>query len=61
MLARLEVAQSFRRFGKGKREIAEVLRLLVQQGIAFDGIDTAESSLEDIFVDLVENRIQVTA
>jgi ABC-2 type transport system ATP-binding protein len=47
--------------GAGKREIAEVLRLLVQQGIAFDGVDTSESSLEDIFVDLVENRIQVTA
>jgi ABC-2 type transport system ATP-binding protein len=47
--------------GKGKREIAEVLRLLVRQGIAFEGIDTAESSLEDIFVDLVENRVEVPA
>jgi ABC-2 type transport system ATP-binding protein len=47
--------------GKGKREIAEVLRRLVEQGIAFEGIDTTESSLEDIFVDLVENRIEVPA
>ncbi len=47
--------------GAGKREIAEVLRLLVQQGIAFDGVDTSESSLEDIFVDLVENRIGAAA
>jgi ABC-2 type transport system ATP-binding protein len=47
--------------GKGKREVAEVLRLLVERGIAFDGIETSESSLEDIFVDLVENRIEVAA
>ena len=43
--------------GKGKREIAEVLRLLVENDIAFEAVDTSESSLEDIFVDLVENRI----
>jgi ABC-2 type transport system ATP-binding protein len=43
--------------GKGKREIAEVLRLLVENEIAFEAVDTSESSLEDIFVDLVENRI----
>ena len=47
--------------GKGKREVADILRLLVAQGIAFEGIETRESSLEDIFVDLVENRIEVTA
>jgi ABC-2 type transport system ATP-binding protein len=47
--------------GKGKREVAEVLRLLVERGIAFEGIETSESSLEDIFVDLVENRIEVAA
>ena len=40
--------------GKGKREAAELITTLVRQGIAFDGIDTRESSLEDIFVDLVE-------
>jgi ABC-2 type transport system ATP-binding protein len=42
--------------GKGKREIAETLRLLVQGGIAFEGVETRESTLEDIFVDLVEGR-----
>jgi ABC-2 type transport system ATP-binding protein len=47
--------------GTGKREIAEVLRLLVQRGIAFEEVDTRESSLEDIFVDLVENRIEAAA
>jgi ABC-2 type transport system ATP-binding protein len=47
--------------GTGKREIAELLRRLVEQGIAFEGIDTTESSLEDIFVDLLENRIAVPA
>jgi len=47
--------------GKGKREVAEVLRLLVEKGLDFEGIETSESSLEDIFVDLVENRIEVAA
>lgn len=40
--------------GKGKREVAEVIRSLVGLGIGFEGIDTRESSLEDIFVDLLE-------
>jgi ABC-2 type transport system ATP-binding protein len=40
--------------GKGKREAAEVIKTLVAEGIAFEEIDTRESSLEDIFVDLVE-------
>ena len=47
--------------GKGKREIAEVLRLLVEHGIVFEEVDTRESSLEDIFVDLVENGAGVPA
>ena len=42
--------------GKGKREAAEVIKTLVDHGIAFEEIDTRESSLEDIFVDLVEGR-----
>ena len=42
--------------GTGKREVADLTRLLVGEGIAFTGIETAESSLEDIFVDLVEER-----
>jgi ABC-2 type transport system ATP-binding protein len=41
--------------GKGKREAAEVIKALVDLGIGFEGIDTKESSLEDIFVDLVEH------
>ena len=47
--------------GKGKREVADLTRLLVGQGIGFSGIETAESSLEDIFVDLVEERAGATA
>jgi len=47
--------------GKGKREIVEVLHQLMQRNIAIDEVETRESSLEDIFVDLVENRIEVTA
>ncbi len=42
--------------GKGKREIAEVLRLLVRQDIMFEEVDTRESTLEDIVVDLVDGR-----
>jgi ABC-2 type transport system ATP-binding protein len=40
----------------GKREVAEVVKALVGAGIGFEGIETRESSLEDIFVDLVEGR-----
>jgi ABC-2 type transport system ATP-binding protein len=46
--------------GKGKREAAAVIKALVDHGIAFEAIETRESSLEDIFVDLVE-RGEVTA
>ena len=42
--------------GKGKREVADLTRLLVREGIGFSAIETAESSLEDIFVGLVEQR-----
>ena len=42
--------------GKGKREVADLTRLLIAENIGFTGIETAESSLEDIFVDLVEER-----
>ena len=31
-----------------------MIKALVSEGIAFEEIDTRESSLEDIFVDLVE-------
>jgi ABC-2 type transport system ATP-binding protein len=42
--------------GKGKREAAEVIRTLVNANILFEEIETRESTLEDIFVDLVEGR-----
>jgi len=44
--------------GKGKREIAEILRLLVAEGIIFEAIDTKETSLEEIFVGLVEHGLE---
>jgi ABC-2 type transport system ATP-binding protein len=42
--------------GQGKREAAEVIKAVVAAGIGFDGIVTRDSSLEDIFVDLVEGK-----
>ncbi|MXO58775.1 ATP-binding cassette domain-containing protein [Altererythrobacter salegens] len=42
--------------GRGKREVADLARALVAEGLQFTGIETTESSLEDIFVDLVEGR-----
>ena len=40
---------------EGKREVAELTKALVSQGVDFTALDIHESSLEDIFVDLVEN------
>ncbi|WP_202388946.1 ABC transporter ATP-binding protein [Pelagerythrobacter marinus] len=42
--------------GKGKAEVAAVATALLQAGIAFTALDQKESSLEDIFVDLVERQ-----
>lgn len=42
--------------GQGKREVADLTRALVGLGIAFIALDIHESSLEDIFVDLVEKK-----
>ena len=42
--------------GKGKREVAEVAQQLTRSGIAFSGLETRESTLEDIFVDLLHER-----
>ena len=47
--------------GKGKREAAEVIKAVVAAGIGFEGIVTKASTLEDIFVDLVETREDVAA
>ncbi|MGB3740046.1 MAG: ABC transporter ATP-binding protein [Pontixanthobacter sp.] len=42
--------------GKGKAEVAELTKALTRAGVDYTGIDIRESSLEDIFVDLVEER-----
>ncbi|KLI63804.1 ABC transporter ATP-binding protein [Aurantiacibacter marinus] len=42
--------------GKGKREVADLAQDLVRNNIQFTGLDTRESTLEDIFVDLVEDK-----
>lgn len=39
--------------GKGKREIAELAQDLTRNKIAFTGLETTESTLEDIFVGLL--------
>jgi ABC-2 type transport system ATP-binding protein len=39
--------------GKGKREVAELAQDLTRQGFAYTGLETAESSLEEIFVGLL--------
>ena len=42
--------------GKGKAEVAALVKALVAAGIGFTGIDIHESSLEDIFVDLLSGE-----
>lgn len=42
--------------GKGKRQVAELAQVLTRQGIIFTGLETRDSSLEDIFVQLVAKR-----
>lgn len=42
--------------GKGKAEVAELTKLLIAQDLDYIGIDITESSLEDIFVGLVEEH-----
>jgi len=37
-----------------RAEVARLVESLVRQGIGFTAIDTRQSSLEDIFVDLLE-------
>ncbi len=46
--------------GKGKREVAELAQLMAREGIAFSGLETRDSTLEDIFVDLL-NEPEVAA
>ncbi len=47
--------------GKGRREIAEVAQILTRQNIGFVGLETRDSSLEDIFVQLVGDRQEQAA
>ncbi|WP_120717906.1 ABC transporter ATP-binding protein [Tsuneonella amylolytica] len=47
--------------GKGKAEVAALAQALAKQDIAFVALDQKESSLEDIFVDLVEEKQRAAA
>jgi ABC-2 type transport system ATP-binding protein len=42
--------------GQGKADVAAITKALAHSGIDYVAIDQHESSLEDIFVDLLENR-----
>ena len=42
--------------GKGKQEVAELTKALIRAGIDYTGMDVHESSLEDIFVGLIERE-----
>jgi ABC-2 type transport system ATP-binding protein len=42
--------------GKGKREVAELAQALAREGVAYTALETRESTLEDIFVDLVQEK-----
>ncbi len=42
--------------GKGKTEVADLVKALVATGIDFTAIDQRESSLEDIFVSLLDHE-----
>ena len=45
--------------GQGKRDVAEIAHTMTREGIVFTGMETRESTLEDIFVDLL-NEPEVT-
>lgn len=47
--------------GQGKRDVAELAQDLTRNNIAFTGLDAHESSLEEIFVGLLEDRQQEDA
>jgi len=42
--------------GSGSAEVAALTKALIEHGIDYDSIDVADSSLEDIFVDLVNRE-----
>jgi ABC-2 type transport system ATP-binding protein len=47
--------------GKGKREVADLAQALTRNNIGFTALDTAESTLEEIFVGLLNDRTQEKA
>lgn len=47
--------------GGGKQAVAEIAQTLARQGIVYSAIDAHESSLEDIFVNLVKDRPEMAA
>ncbi len=47
--------------GTGKRDVAELAQDLVRNNIAYTGLETMESTLEDIFVGLVEEQAKEQA
>ena len=47
--------------GKGKREVADLAQDLTRAGIGFTALETAESTLEEIFVGLLNDRAQEKA
>ncbi|KHL25932.1 multidrug ABC transporter ATP-binding protein [Croceibacterium mercuriale] len=42
--------------GQGRAQVAELAQRLTRQNIGFNGLETRQSSLEDIFVNLVERN-----
>ena len=44
--------------GRGKQDVADITKALIQDGIDYTGIDVRESSLEDIFVSLLGEEEQ---
>ncbi len=47
--------------GKGKREVAELAQHLVRIGVVYHELETKESTLEEIFVGLLQDREQEVA
>ncbi|AZI38384.1 ABC transporter ATP-binding protein [Caenibius tardaugens] len=46
--------------GKGKAEVAQIARILIQHDVTFVALDQKESSLEDIFVELMHEQEAVS-
>ena len=57
-LALADGGSTLRYHGVGNGEVAPLLKALLAQGLDFTGLDVRESSLEDIFVDLIGHNGQ---